>query len=130
MKVESSKRLANFEITFNCKPFLYSFEGQNWIELEGPAEIINPEVLNSKPLLKVTGKGEIQINSQRTVISDENTLFIDTEIQNAYFENNGVYSNANSKVTNCDLELVSGKNTIFYDDSKISLSIMPRWCCL
>lgn len=121
------------KISFNCKPFRYSIEGQRVITLEAPETIRNPEYFPALPYIKITGSGDItlSINSSSYVFNGvDGYIEIDSEKMEAYKGS----VNENSKMTtNEDTPfpvLVKGDNSISWSGTVNSVEIIPRWCCL
>lgn len=126
--------LATFDITFSCKPYLYSFEGQKYKKVNNNTVLFNPEGFASRPLLKIYTQmslpsNDIYINHTHLALDiseSDKTIIIDTETQNAYFYNDGSYTNANHIINTADIELKTEANT-FSVGSGLELEIMPRW---
>lgn len=122
-------KYGNFTLVFNCKP-------QKWLKsgLEpivyipvgdtSTSTITNPTLMDSKPLLRVTGTGTITINdSQLTLSTNTSTTVIDCEIQDAY--EGTINRNPNLTVTNGFPVLKSGDNNIIISGCTVELT--PRW---
>ena len=118
------------EIEFSCKPFRYSFDGQNIVTLTEIGTVNNPEFFASKPYIKIYGNGEItlSINDKSWKFTDvEEYIEIDSEIMNAF---KGVEP-LNHKMTGDYFpELKAGENTISWVGEVEKVEIIPRWCCL
>lgn len=117
-------------ISFSCKPFMYSIEGQKTISINDEAEIINPEPFSSEPLLKVYGNGTVTfyINSNAFTIENVNSyIYIDCELMSAYKGTS--LMNKNIKFTKFPV-FVTGTNIISPGDNCSSIEITPRWCTL
>lgn len=117
--------IANFDITFNCKPFRYRFDGDNEISATGTLNILNPEIFEAKPLITVYGTdGTLTVNNKNIIISAiSGYVTIDTETQNAY---KGT-ANKNATINTAAVSLVAGLNTIQASGSITSYKIIPRW---
>lgn len=59
-----------FEIVFDCKPQRFLASGEDTVTLQSGDTITNPTLYDSKPLLEVTGYGDISIDSDTINISD------------------------------------------------------------
>lgn len=117
-------------ISFNCKPFKYSFTGQEKIALSASGENLhNPEACPSKPYIKINGSGTISlsINSATVHLTGvDGYIELDSEIMNAYKGTTPL----NNSMTGSFLELSPGDNEISWTGSVSSIEIIPRWCCL
>ena len=62
---EQLNKVGSFTVTFNCKPFKYSFAGQQTIAEGSPRLIVtNPTAFDSKPCIKIYGNGLIRLMVQ------------------------------------------------------------------
>ena len=80
-------------MTFNCKPFKYSYEGQQTIADGNPRlTATNPTAFDSRPYIKIYGSGTVRLmltpSGQGTttwVLSDvDEYIKIDSELMNCY----------------------------------------------
>jgi len=149
---------SEFGITFECKPqrflidgddpysFITSWEGltdENSVQLadeqnrdiyggiEFGSTIANPTQFESKPLLKITGSGNVGIGSQIISvmdISDSTTVYIDCETMEIYTLSGGIASGASSHVSfnSNDFPVIPvGVSGVTYTTQNIE--IIPRW---
>lgn len=114
-----------FTLNFNCMPQKFLKSGEQEIEIDDTATILNPTMFDATPLIKVTGTGTININdSVLTLNQNTSTVMIDCQIQDAY---EGLI-NRNQDLDVLDNnwpKLVSGENQISVDGCTIK--IKPRW---
>lgn len=127
--------IATFKITFNCKPYRYKIDGAGTIATTKKTLYINnPESIESKPKIQVTGSGEngyITLtgntqhpNNQQITISKINGYIdIDAESQTA---TKGT-ENLNGVINTADIILVPGENRIEIGGAINKISIQPRW---
>lgn len=131
----------SIELSFTAKPqrFLTSGEAEKTFTNSsgsGSSNIIfNPTQFFSKPLVKVTGSGTVDIGSAaygNSIIRvlDEATfpLYIDCELQDAYYISGNSMVSANDKITLLTgdfFTLAPGRNYIVFQTG--TLSIIPRW---
>ena len=111
------------KLTFDCMPQRFLKEGEKTITLSARGTIINPTMMEAKPLLYVTGRGTLTINDIRLTIGTS-PMYIDCELQEAY---NSQGTSLNSQLTLNDGVfpiLKSGENTIVPTGSIV---ITPRW---
>lgn len=127
---EELPRIGDSSIDFNCKPFRYSYLGQNNITITESTKIYNPEVYNSLPYIKITGSGNItlSINNKSYVFENiEEYIELDSELMIAY---KGIEPQ-NKKMTSIYFPtLEPGENNISWVGNAASLDIIPRWCTL
>ena len=115
-----------FEITFNCKPQRYLLTGETAIELTVDGTITNPTLFDAQPLIVVTGRGDLGINSQTVTITGISPVTIDCEMMDCY---QGAYSR-NDTVSFSDYKfpvLVPGVNNITLSGNISKVVITPRW---
>ncbi len=122
--------LGTLSLTFNCKPFKYSFEGQNTVIMSSAGSLYNAEFFPSLPYIKVVGSGTVTlyINGASVLLSNiDGYIELDSEIMNAY---KGTTA-ANDKMTAAAFPVFSpGNNAISWTGNVTRLEIVPRWCSL
>lgn len=120
----------SLSLKFNCKPFKYSFSGQNTLTFTEAGALYNSEFFPSLPYIKITGRGTVTLsvnNSAFTFTDIDEYIEIDSEIMNAY---KGIVSQ-NNKMRSSGFPILSpGKNNISWIGDVAGLEIIPRWCCL
>lgn len=119
--------VVEFDVTFNCKPYLHRVDGDKWLNLSGTGKLINPEFYSSLPIIEATlpnndAIGVFSINNSTITVSGCTHIIIDCETQNAYFEG----QNLNSKVNTALVELCSGENN-YQIEGFSEFSLKPRW---
>lgn len=124
---ESDRFFSHFDISFDCKPFLYRFDGENEIPIENGMTIYNPERFESRPLIKivrsVTTPSKITIGQSSFSVKGSGILMIDTETQNCYYED----TNRNNDISTADISINSGSSEISWTGSIDEMIIIPRW---
>lgn len=122
--------LGSCSLSFDCKPFRYSVDGQQAVTLTSAGTLYNSEAYASKPYIKVTGSGDITLTVNGTAYELEDVdeyIELDTEMMNAYKGS----TNQNAKMNTADFpKLVPGLNSISWTGTVTSITIVPRWCCL
>lgn len=133
---EKLLRFKTAEVFFHCQPFKFS-------TTETPTTFSNPTTItltnsgntSSKPILEITGQGEVTISLNGSELfeitfSDEDyeTYTIDTEQLNAYNES-GTFVNRNIIGDYDNLRLNKGSNTLIVsgDCTKIVADKISRW---
>lgn len=127
------RRLAPFEISFDCKPQRFLKNGEietafSFSEMEKGAYLYNQTGFNAKPLIKVSnsGAGTLKIGNYTVEIADSghSPISLDCEAQNAY----SAYTNLNMHIKSSEFPvLVPGENKISVDGGLGSVYITPRW---
>lgn len=121
------ERFGEFTVMFTLDPFQYE---TNPIQtITGPTTL-NNQGYESEPYIKcfVSGTGKFYIGEQVITIKGVNgTIEIDSEMMNAYRNENGLITNLNNKMIGDFPVLVSGSNVIKFDGDITKLEINPRW---
>lgn len=131
---EQMNRIGVFTITFSCKPFRRTIEGDTPIALYKDSTIKNPFPFTSKPLIRIVGTGEGSLSlttPNHTAIwtfTDINGyLDIDSEQMNFYKDATPM----NDTVSGSGFPLLySGDNGVAFSGDITEVHITPRWCCL
>ncbi len=124
------RETGTISLTFNCKPFKYSFEGQNAIVFTAAGSLYNAEFFPSLPYIKITGSGTVTLfinNTSFTFTDIDGYIEIDSEIMNAY---KGTVAQNNKMTGSGFPSLAPGNNSISWVGNASSIEIVPRWCCL
>ena len=133
---ELLNKIGCFTVTFNCKPFKYSFVGQQTIAEGNPRlTVTNPTVFDSKPYIKIYGSGTVRLMIQPEgqgtsvwVLSGvDEYIEIDSELMNCF------------KDTVLKNDILSGEgfptlkpreNSIACAGNVRRVEVVPRWRCL
>lgn len=122
--------LGAIKLSFNCKPFKYSFEGQQSVILTAPSTLYNAELYSSSPYFKITGSGTVTLtvnNDSFTFSEVDEYIEVDSDIMNAY---KGTLLQNNKMSGTAFPTLLPGNNNISWVGNVTSIEIVPRWCCL
>lgn len=88
-------RAGGFTMKFDCKPQRFLVSGEIPVVFNANGSIINPTLFASSPLIKVTGNGTVAIGENgeyRFIVSgNTGTIWIDTEIMEAYLPAGTLY---------------------------------------
>lgn len=120
--------IGEFTVNFRLDPFQYEVADSNRTITD--RTVIENEGYESEPIITahVEGTGRIYINDQEIVIQDINgSIIIDSELMNAYRNNNGIITNLNDHMVGDFPILVHGDNVIELDGDIESLEVNPRW---
>lgn len=132
---DEMNRIGVFTISFSCKPFRYSAEGDIPVTFVGDNySIDNPYPFTSKPFIRVigTGEGSLTLTTPTktaiwTFTDLDGYLDIDSEQMNFY---KGA-TPKNDTVSGSGFPLLySGPNEVLFAGDITEVQITPRWCCL
>ena len=115
------------QVSFNCKPFMYSFAGWETITLTEPGTVTNPEAFAALPYIKITGGGDITlfIGSRAYAIrSVESYIELDSKLMAAY--KGSVLCNDKINFTEFPV-LPPGESNISWTGEVTQVEIVPRW---
>lgn len=118
------------KVTFNCKPYFYSFAGQLVKTITTPCILTNYEKAAALPLIKIFGSGDVtlEINGKAFNLSAvDGYIEIDSERLAVYKDGESA-----SAKTNCQEfpALLPGSNSINWRGNVQRLEITPRWRAL
>ena len=131
-------RAGGFTLKFDCKPQRFLVSGEDPVVFYGNGSITNPTLFASSPMIKVTGNGTVAIGENgeyRFIVSgNTGTIWIDTEIMEAYLPAGALYPWTDENGEQLDqeldigLELLDGTN---YPTNMLSYiefinSVMPK----
>jgi len=127
-EVKVKQRLAELDLTFNCKPQRFLKIGELPMEYTTPgSSLYNRYTEKALPLVRVYGTGYLSIGDEtiRILQADEYTD-IDCELMDAYKD--GVNCNGKIQVTSGDFfHLDPGENGITWTGSITRVIVTPRW---
>ena len=133
---EQLNKIGCFTVTFNCKPFKYSFAGQQTIAEGNPRLIVtNPTAFDSKPYIKIYGSGTVRLmiqpEGQGTTIwvlsGVDEYIEIDSELMNCFKDT----VLKNDTVTGEGFPVLKpGENTIACAGNVRRVEVVPRRRCL
>ena len=133
---EQLNKIGCFTVTFNCKPYKYSFAGQETVSADASElTITNPTAFESKPYIKLYGSGLIRLmvqpegegTSRWTISEVDETIEIDSELMNCFKDT----ILKNNTVTGDGFPMLkSGTTTIACAGNVQRIEVIPRWCCL
>lgn len=133
---EQLNKVGSFTVTFNCKPFKYSFAGQQTVSADASElTITNPTAFESRPYIKLYGSGTVRLmvssigqGTTTLVLSGvDEYIEIDSELMNC-FKDTVLKNNA---VTGEGFPVLKpGENTIACAGNVRRVEVIPRWRCL
>lgn len=133
---EQLNKIGCFTVTFNCKPFKYSFAGQQTVSADASElTITNPTAFESRPYMKIYGSGLIRLMVQPegegaslwTISEVDETIEIDSELMNCFKDT----TLKNDTVIGDGFPMLKpGTTTIACAGNVQRIEVIPRWQCL
>lgn len=132
---EQLNKVGSFTVTFNCKPFKYSFAGQEVLATGTKRlPVTNPTAFESRPYIKLYGSGAVTLTisspdstSLWTISAIDEYIEIDSELMNCFKDT--VLKNDTVKGAEFPA-LKPGVCTINCNGDVSRIEVVPRWCCL
>ena len=116
------------KIVFNCRPERFFKSGEEWFT--NPTLIVNEQYFDSKPLIKVTGSGNVNFSIEGQTVTIKGLtdyVYLDCETQDCYRQ---LSENRNNLMTGNFPVLKVGTNNITKSSGITSLEIQPRFWTL
>lgn len=125
------RRLAPFEITFDCKPQKFLKAGERTVQLAQSGGVLhNPYAFSALPRITVygTGSGNLQVGSTTVQIKAlDGWVTLDSDLQDAY---KGT-QNKNDTINAPEFPaLAPGDNAVSWTGGITRVEIVPRWWTL
>ena len=132
---EQLNKVGCFTVTFNCKPYKYSYAGQEVLVTGAKRlSVTNPTAFESRPYIKLYGSGAVTLNissgggTNAWVISAvDEYIEIDSELMNCF--KGTALKNDTVKGTEFPV-FKPGVCTINCIGDVTRIEVIPRWCCL
>lgn len=121
------RRIAPFEIEFDCKPQRFLTIGDESIIIDKNKTIDNPTIFASKPIYKINGSGagNLFIGAYALYVSNiDGYVYYDAETQMAY--KGSVNKNSTVNAPN-GLPFEGGSQAVNFTGGITSVEIIPRW---
>ena len=129
-KILRGNAARTFTVNFRCKPFLHLFSGETVQEIQSGDFLLNPTGIQAKPLITITGSGDITllVGTQHIELEGvEGGIVLDSELQEAYWND----TLKNSCMTGEFPVLSEGNTAISWTGGNVtSVNIIPRWISL
>ena len=93
---------------------------------ENPYILVNPTKFEATPIFEVEGSGTLSVGDTTLTINNEGTTIIDTEMMEAYEDDNGAIISRNDDVEGGFPTLTSGINNV-EADGLTSVKVTPKW---
>lgn len=122
--------VAEAVLKFDCKPQRFLLSGDESITLgewgENPNILVNPTHFTAQPVFEVEGSGTLTVNNISMIIANNGTTVIDSEMMEAYEEENGAIISRNDMVSGEFPTLKEGNNNIG-TVGLTSVKVTPKW---
>ena len=130
--LSEGRTAAKFEIKFNRKPQRYLKSGETAVTFTANGNITNPTKFASRPLIAVTGKGNVGVGNETITIDGtaEQVSYIDCEMMECYKVQSGANVSINNEVTFTSIDfptLPSGRSGVSLGSGITKVEITPRW---
>lgn len=119
-------KIRTFAISFDCKPQVYTYEGENAIHIKAPTTMYNVG-MEALPLITLYGNsgGILTVGDVKIEVHDiDEYLALDCEMQDAYKDdinkNSTIYAPTFPKLS-------TGENKIAFSGGISCVEIVPRW---
>ena len=133
--VKKHEDVLDFTVTFSCKPYRKSFEGDKKIIITAGETFFNPEMFPSKPYMKIIpadGTQNFTIAVYKSIYNYDYYTFyqadeyveIDSESMNVF---KGNINKNNDYAATSFPEFKPGTNSIAFIGNIASIEIIPRW---
>lgn len=120
----------SFSVNFRCKPFLRLYSGETKQEVTSSSFLLNPTGIQARPLITITGSGDITLLVGTKIIQLTdigNGITLDSELQEAYYGN----ELKNTQMTGEFPVLGPGNTAISWTGGNVTrVSVTPRWVAL
>ncbi len=120
----------SFAVNFRCKPFLRLYSGETEQEVTSGLFLLNPTGIQARPLITITGSGDITLLVGTKIIQLTdigNGITLDSELQEAYYGN----ELKNTQMTGEFPVLGPGNTAISWTGGNVTrVSVTPRWVAL
>lgn len=129
-KILRGNKPRTFTVNFRCKPFLHLYSGETTQTITSGAFLLNPTGIQAKPLITITGSGDITLLVGTQIIELEGIeggIVLDSVLQEAYWND----TLKNSCMTGEFPVLDEGNTAVSWTGGNVlSVSIIPRWVSL
>lgn len=132
---EQLNKVGSFTVIFNCKPYKYSFAGQETVSADASElTITNPTAFESRPYIKLYGSEAVTLNissgsstTSWTISAINEYIEIDSELMNCY---KGIVLKNDTVMGDGFPMLKPGTTTIACAGNVQRIEVIPRWRCL
>lgn len=132
VQIETAENLilkfGEFTVNFRLDPFQYEVADSTQVITDRTT--LTNEGYESQPIITahVAGTGKLYINDQEITLQNINgTIIIDSELMNAYRNDNGIITNLNNHMIGDFPVFRHGDNVVDFDGDISQLDINPGW---
>lgn len=124
-------RFGKIALNFKCHPIKYAVSGLEKRPIAQNATLYNPEERAAKPLIELTGIGDIQLNVNGElwlILTDiYGTITVDSQNMTVYSDGVKAFDKMNANLRPMFPQLQPGANEISWFGNVEELYIVPRW---
>lgn len=128
---ETLKTRGKTVINFRLKPYKFRLGSKNALELKNGQVIVNTEKRAAKPLIKITGTGNITIKNNGldwlVLTAVDGYITIDSASMSVYKDNDPQFSKMNATLDPLFPLLIPGENKLTWTGIVTKLELAPRW---
>lgn len=121
--------LAEITLQFDCKPQRFLISGDEQVSVADGDTLTNPTLFESLPVFEVEGSGTLTVNNNTLTITNTGKTILDSEMMEAYAEENGAIVPKNDSVSGEFPKLQSGTNNMGVS-GLTSVKVTPKWWTL
>ncbi len=129
-KILRGNTARTFTVNFRCKPCLHLYSGETEQEIQSGDFLLNPTGIQTKPLITITGSGDITLLIGTQIVELEGIeggIVLDSELKEAYWNDALI----NSCMTGEFPVLGEGNTAVSWTGGNVtSVSVTPRWVSL
>lgn len=116
-----------FEVQFRCHPQRWLKSGESFVNFTANGTIVNQTLFNSKPLIRVYGKGSFIVgDTQITITNADGYTDINCDIMECYKD--GLDCSEFVQISGNDYPVLApGSNQVQLGSGITRIQIMPRW---
>jgi predicted phage tail component-like protein len=121
------RRKGNFKIDFICRGYMYRVDADEFSLIENNTTLYN-YYIDAKPLIKLEGNGEVEININNNIftVPVQDYIYIDSELELVYRTKDTYFNLGKGEFP----ILTNGTNNISYTGNITRFEIKTRWRCL
>lgn len=118
-------------INFRLKPYKFKVGSRESLNINNGQAIVNTEKRPSKPIIKITGTGNITVKNNGIdwliLTSVDGYITIDSARMSIYKDNTSLFSKMNANLSPLFPLLGPGENKLTWTGNVTKLELAPRW---
>lgn len=124
-------RFGRIPLNFKCHPVKYAISGQRKMVFQNGTAIHNPEARPAKPLIEITGSGNIVLKNNGKdwliLTAVDGSITVDARLMSAYKGTAKAFNKMNANLKPMFPLFNPGSNQITWTGNVTKLEITPRW---